>query len=1284
MYEDRINSISKENEFDNISIDNQRILQVIHKIKTPGRYLMNIYNKYTDPETTVSPACDRYSDDFYITIPEAGLSTRLANDSINNYLPSKRDTRRYKKAINKFEDEDDSDVSTDIDSSNEITDLYEPCDAANNNNTSRNAGSSSNGNNNKSTSQNNNSSSSTGNNNQRSNGGSGDGDKNNNKGDKVDDKRDGSYSRKNNKTDNNKNSKYHDKHAAFLSRFVGRAPAEGFSSQERYTAPFYAKVRAAAGASGGVSAVSMPSGGAHTKSRELKDIYNKQSVIKIKNIDSNCFWYALAVATMNGENRDIKKRESALIKAGKFLCDRFNYQWGSEVSIDQIVDVEEQYKGINIYVLDANNLPLLNTTINLTTSLLYKSEYNEDSVQCWLLFNNGHFDVITNIEAFLAVRHFCMKCFKTFYHKNTYTAHECMTDLSEKNKDKTPYNKIHFLKDSAHYLKRGYNLGSDREIINGIKFDFYPYKEELKKQDDELTNRDILEHFAKYHKNKKGDPSSSAIKASKSLWPTYITYDFETRLSPDFEHIPNLCIARKTQVQGDGSYKHSEKLDHKIFEGDNCLSEFCEYLLDPINGGCTIMAHNQSGYDGKFILSWFIAHGKTPDKFVQQGSKLTYFYIRKNDLRFIDSLSFFLCPLSALSELFGIETVKGFFPHKFNTLENQNYVGEIPSREMYGGDEMKVKQRKKFNEWYDSVQDTTNWNFRDEFIKYCEDDVQLLTESIFAFRQILIKKCRVDPFRYITIASLAMAVYTNNHMPESTIVSCSNKKQSFASLEWMISLNNVEIKPEIPIDIVVVEADKCAYYKPGTHTFTVDGFDKATNTIYEFYGCFFHGCLRCYQQKKSNTYSKTLERENILKQNGYNIISMWECSFVESKEQMELEDRKSLETQGKESKLNVRDALFGGRTEGFKSYVKCGENQKIVAYDVVSLYPTVNALDDYAVDFHKLRHDLTVEEIRNGSFFGIAKVDTWAPKQLQLPVLPENKDGRLLFHLNNIYGGTYTSIELQKALEVGYKIIKIHVGYEYKKYNGLMRDYVKCFVKMKIENTECYTKEEADAINKYHTSIGVNINLDYKNCSENPGMRAISKLFLNALWGKFGMRSNLDQREFISDYTSFVRKCTDPKIKKSTFDIINENCVEFIYKSVEGCVMDAKYISEVTAVFTTSNARIRLYNFLSWFHPSQRVYCDTDSVYIFIDYNNKDHRCPVRDNLLLPPCISLGDGLGQWKYDIEDGAHIIEQIVNGCKSYAYKRSDGKESIKQKGITLDYNNSQLLHLIDLNH
>ena len=200
---------------------------------------------------------------------------------------------------------------------------------------------------------------------------------------------------------------------------------------------------------------------------------------------------------------------------------------------------------------------------------------------------------------------------------------------------------------------------------------------------------------------------------------------------------------------------------------------------------------------------------------------------------------------------------------------------------------------------------------------------------------------KIDPFRYITAASLAMAVYTNNYMPEGTIVACSNKKQSFVSLEWMISLNNTEIKPEIPIDVVVYKELK--YYKIGRHTFTVDGFDQETNTIYEFYGCYFHGCSKCCKNN-TNTFNKTLEREEILRQNGYNIVSIWECEFNESKASMALEDKNKVELKAKDCKLNIRDALFGGRTEGYKSFVKCnGPNQKIIALDVVSLYPTVNA-----------------------------------------------------------------------------------------------------------------------------------------------------------------------------------------------------------------------------------------------------------------------------------------------------------------------------------------------------
>ena len=240
---------------------------------------MNIYNSYTDSATTVSAACERTSDDFYVTIPEEGRSYDIETDNIINYLPTKHDIRLYRKVLNKFEDINDSDESTDIDSENEIIDLPEPCDTVNNNTSGHNSGARSSWENYNGSSSQQNNSSSRGNNNKRSSGGAGDGDKNNNKGDKVDDKRDGSYSEKKGA---NKD-KYHDKHIPFLSRFVGKNPRDGYPAQERYTPPFYANISAAARAVYGVSAVSIPSGGSGTKSRDLKHIYNKQSVIKSTN-----------------------------------------------------------------------------------------------------------------------------------------------------------------------------------------------------------------------------------------------------------------------------------------------------------------------------------------------------------------------------------------------------------------------------------------------------------------------------------------------------------------------------------------------------------------------------------------------------------------------------------------------------------------------------------------------------------------------------------------------------------------------------------------------------------------------------------------------------------------------------------------------------------------------------------------------------------------------------------------------------------------------------------------
>ena len=72
------------------------------------------------------------------------------------------------------------------------------------------------------------------------------------------------------------------------------------------------------------------------------------------------------------------------------------------------------------------------------------------------------------------------------------------------------------------------------------------------------------------------------------------------------------------------------------------------------------------------------------------------------------------------------------------------------------------------------------------------------------------------------------------------------------------------------------------------------------------------------------------------------------------------------------------------------------------------------------------------------------------PRCLNVPLIPESIDGKFMFHNNPMYNKVSTSIELKRALDLGYKITKIHSALEYHKHKGLMKGYVEKFIKLKI------------------------------------------------------------------------------------------------------------------------------------------------------------------------------------------------------------------------------------------
>jgi hypothetical protein len=109
------------------------------------------------------------------------------------------------------------------------------------------------------------------------------------------------------------------------------------------------------------------------------------------------------------------------------------------------------------------------------------------------------------------------------------------------------------------------------------------------------------------------------------------------------------------------------------------------------------IAHNAKAFDLNFILNRAVLFKWWPE--LISGQKILYMSFEH--MKFIDSLRFLPFPLRKLSGAFGITASKSWFPHYFNSMENLNYVGQIPTRSYYGEKEMSVGEGTEFLAWYE-------------------------------------------------------------------------------------------------------------------------------------------------------------------------------------------------------------------------------------------------------------------------------------------------------------------------------------------------------------------------------------------------------------------------------------------------------------------------------------------------------------------------------------------------------------------------------------------------------
>lgn len=110
---------------------------------------------------------------------------------------------------------------------------------------------------------------------------------------------------------------------------------------------------------------------------------------------------------------------------------------------------------------------------------------------------------------------------------------------------------------------------------------------------------------------------------------------------------------------------------------------------------------------------------------------------------------------------------------------------------------------------------------------------------------------------------------------------CANNQFSKMQIQWLELLSklyNINIQHSLNI----------GEYTINNTRYRADGYCKETNTIYEFHGNFWHGnpkiylendINRCSKKTYGELYKKTLEKENKIKELGYNLEVMWESDW---------------------------------------------------------------------------------------------------------------------------------------------------------------------------------------------------------------------------------------------------------------------------------------------------------------------------------------------------------------------------------------------------------------------
>ena len=280
---------------------------------------------------------------------------------------------------------------------------------------------------------------------------------------------------------------------------------------------------------------------------------------------------------------------------------------------------------------------------------------------------------------------------------------------------------------------------------------------------------------------------------------------------------------------------------------------------------------------------------------------------------------------------------------------------------------------------------------------------------------------------------------------------------SAVSTEWLAYIEQED-------NINIQHARNGGEHKIGPKRVPVDGYCKETKIVYNFHGCWFHGCLVCYPKNRNinskssnNRYSKTLSDKwkhtqqiaQYIRECGFNLIEMWECKWKEFKKTHQIANPYALPTE----------------------------------------------------HFYRMSQQQLLDHIRRGEIFGAAEIDIKVPDYLKsffadFPPIFKNTivtEADIGKHMTAFLQQTNTSYKPRRYL----------IGSMFAEKQLFITPLIQWYLKMGLEVTKIYQVIEFTP-RKCFQNFANKVSDDRRAGDCNPNMRVIadtSKLIGNSVYG---------------------------------------------------------------------------------------------------------------------------------------------------------------------------------------